>query len=208
MSAEVDQNASGIGNKQVGRRSIAKGVAWSVPVLAVGSTLSMASASGAQCPTCFTPSAGLFAATALLGPNKKGPLVITSPFLYDPTACADLPFIDLFAVLGTSTAVLTYNGATYTASIPLTVGVSLGSIGTIVPALVFPGVQFTPNGDGSYPPFAAKICLNLNLRFKQKNGDKVKCQVQLCYTVSANITASVSVLGITTLTFVGTTTGA
>lgn len=39
MSAEVDQNASGIGNKQVGRRSIAKGVAWSLPVLAVGAAV-------------------------------------------------------------------------------------------------------------------------------------------------------------------------
>lgn len=122
MSAEVDQNAPGIGNKQVGRRSIAKGVAWSVPVLAVGAAVPAFAASPQNQDVLVTSTCGgIFGDPHFTIKAVGAPIGVGSTFTLTSTAIAN---VSLTAGAGLSVGVLSGGTRTITVTTAIPAGAS------------------------------------------------------------------------------------
>ncbi|GGB18225.1 hypothetical protein GCM10011492_05080 [Flexivirga endophytica] len=141
--------------KTVDRRTIAKGAAWTLPVIATAAAAPAASAStNPTCPQCGVPILNVVTATAGVKKNVGDLVIPVGAFVANLAGCTGL--INA-SVLTANSATLTMkysNGSTksYTTTNGLSVGVS-ATVATVLAeaALTFTGVDF-PRGSFLNPP--------------------------------------------------------
>ncbi|HWC20895.1 MAG TPA: hypothetical protein VG502_01225 [Flexivirga sp.] len=141
-------------NKTVSRRSVAKGAAWSLPVIATAAAAPAASAStNPTCPQCGVPILNVVTATAAVKKNVGSLVIPVGAFVANMVGCTGL--INA-SVLTANSATLTMkysNGSTKTYS--TTVGLAVGASATVATALAtaaltFSGIDF-PNSSLTNP---------------------------------------------------------
>ncbi|MFD6700743.1 MULTISPECIES: hypothetical protein [unclassified Microbacterium] len=183
--------------KQVGRRTVLKGAAWSVPVVAAAAAMPLAAASNnPQCPTCLKagvlsvvgiPLLGAWTSQAIVVGNKASILVVPAVGI-DTSTCVSTGFINAFAFTMNS-AVLTMgdsnpaNDVTYTQILTGLAGVgTLGLVSAFTAIPAFLNVVM-PNGGsiaGAYKPAPKKLQICADVFLKVDIGGGVGGQTVTC----------------------------
>ncbi|MBF4461252.1 MULTISPECIES: hypothetical protein [unclassified Rathayibacter] len=139
-----------------GRRSLLKGAAWSVPVVALASATPAAAASGGTptCPSCLKPGVLVDVVTSqAVVVNGRGALAFAGVFGLDSRGCDLTLFRPLYTVLPTSATLTMSNGASYKA-IGLAAGTgTFGQLGALPGTLLFSDIAFPRGNYGGASPF-------------------------------------------------------
>lgn len=184
--------------KHVGRRTVLKGAAWSVPVVAAAVATPFASASTPipGCPTCLKagvlavvgiPLLGAWTSQAVVVGNKADILVVPAVGI-DTSTCVSAGFINAFGFTMNS-ATLTMsdgnaaNDVTYTQILTSLVGVgTLGLVNAFTAIPAFLNVAM-PNGGsvlGSYKPAPKKLQICADIFLQVDIGGGVGGQTVTC----------------------------
>lgn len=160
---------------KVSRRTIAKGAAWSVPVVAVAAAAPAASASTTptcpeNCAAALTNAVTLSTGVFNKGTNTADLSIIAGAFVANflTTGCGQDGLLQASLFTVTSSTLTMSDGATYTTTSGLPVGVSAASLSTLADiGTTFSDVQF-PNGNIlqgvlNAPVKPASICFEYNL---------------------------------------------
>lgn len=177
------------------RRTIAKGAAWTVPVVVSAAAAPMAAASPTTCATCLTAIGGDAPASTATVNNYTGDLVMTPLAFGILGQCSGLVSIGVVVV---NSATLTMSGrrnaettpTTYTAS-TLAAGVAGGALGAtaigFTGTFAFPSVSYpagTYVGLGpldSSPIKPTRLCVRLSIPLNFGIGTTT-CSMTVCYT--------------------------
>lgn len=152
----------------IDRRTMLKGTAWSVPVLAAAIATPLAAASTTPtCPTCLQPGVllgGVTTSQALVVGNQ-GALAFAGVFGLDSTGCDLGLFQPAYTSLVTSATLTMSDGSTY-AGTGLGSGTgTFGQIGVLPGTWLFSGITF-PSGTyilGSNPVRPTQISATVNV---------------------------------------------
>ncbi|NNG39641.1 hypothetical protein HJ588_10200 [Flexivirga sp. ID2601S] len=199
---------------KIGRRTIAKGAAWSVPVVALGAGAAQAAASPPVCPTnCAQPVVSAATLSTGLGNpatgSNRAALSLTAGAFYANFLACDGGGLFQASIFTVTSATLTMSdGSTYTTTSGLPVGVAAASQSALATVgLSFQNVFF-PNGNLlsgvlNPPVRPSRICFTytvvLNVLGSVPPATK-DCNGQVCFSFNL-LTGSVytvnqSVLGV------------
>ncbi len=198
------------------RRKVAKGVAWSLPVVAAAVAAPAASASSVTppaCPGCFEPGVIPLPFTSqVIVSNKSGTLAIVSALNVDSSGCDVSLFQPVYTAIMTSATLTMSDGTTYNSTAGLGTGVgTFGSISAFNMNAIFTGLNFPVGGSivSGYPVVPAKLCVKFTMVLVGLPSlIQVQCPVTLCWdirTTATGIVAPVPFLnsGAGTLNFTG-----
>lgn len=136
--------------KTVDRRTIAKGAAWTLPVIATAAAAPAASASTAPaCPQCGVPILNVVTATAGVKKNVGDLVIPLGAFVANLAGCTGLISASVLTANSATLTMRKSNGSTqtYTTTSGLAVGVSATAVTALAgAALTFKGVEF-PGGN-------------------------------------------------------------
>ncbi|MCE4027817.1 hypothetical protein LXM50_17715 [Microbacterium sp. Au-Mic1] len=215
--------------KQVGRRTVLKGAAWSVPVVAAAAAMPLAAASNnPQCPTCMTagivqvlglPIIGAWTSQAVVL-NNKAAILLVPAFGIDTSHCGTTGFLSAYTYTFRSAALTMSAGnnvpqTTYTQTLTNLVGAgTLGLVNVLTAIPAFLNVSM-PNklislGDYSPAPTHLQICMDVFLTIDLgagSPGGTVTCSLCFDWDLHGVGTGTV-VLGAGTVNFTGTATPA
>lgn len=177
--------------KTIDRRTIAKGAAWTLPVVATAAAAPAASASTTPtCTQCATPTLNVATASASRIRGHAGDLTIPAgAFVANLAGCTGLFNA---SVLTANSATLTMRHADgSTKSYTTTSGLSVGVSATIATALVgaaltFPGVEF-PSGTLVTPgarPVSVSFDVVILLRIL---GQELQCPQTITFNFSLSV---------------------
>lgn len=134
--------------KKVDRRTIAKGAAWSLPVIATAAAAPAASAStNPTCPQCGVPILNVVTATATVKKNVGSLVIPVGAFVANMAGCTGLINASVLTVNSATLTMKYSNNSTKTYT--TTSGLAIGASATVATALAtaalsFSGVDF-PN---------------------------------------------------------------
>ncbi|WP_265444359.1 hypothetical protein [Flexivirga meconopsidis] len=198
--------------KTVTRRTVAKGAAWSVPVVALGAGAAQAAASGEPtCPNCFKagsiPTPVVSAATNTNGTAALFPWVATLNI--DSTGCPLNLFRPAYTAIATNSTLTMTDGRSYTSNVGLGSGAgTFGQISAFAFAGNFSGVTLSRFPVvGTYPSNGirpAKFCVDFNfILVGLPSLIQITCPQTLCWNVSS-IPVGAGVGGVGVVTFTST----
>ncbi|GAA3271066.1 hypothetical protein [Paenarthrobacter aurescens] len=199
----------------ISRRKVAKGAAWSLPVIAAAVAAPAASASvlPPACPGCFEPGAIPLPFTSqVIVSNKSGTLAIVSALNVDSSGCDVSLFQPAYTAIMTSATLTMSDGTTYNSTAGLGTGVgTFGSISAFNMNAIFTGINFPVGGSivSGYPVTPTKLCVNFTMVLVGlPNLLQFQCPVTLCWdirTTATGIVAPIPLLnsGAGTLNFTG-----
>ncbi|VXB75710.1 conserved membrane hypothetical protein [Microbacterium sp. 8M] len=219
--SEIDTTA------RVARRTVLKGAAWSVPVVAAAVATPLAAAStNPPCPTCYTsgivqvlglPIIGAWTSQAVVLGNTAA-ILLAPAFGLDTSACSNTGFLSAYTYTFTSAALTMSAGngvpvKTYTQTLTNLVGAgTLGLVDVLTAIPAFTGVSM-PNGGGlGYTPAPThlQICMDVFLTIDLgagAPGSSVTCS--LCFDWDLHgVGTGIVTLGAGTVNFTGTATPA
>lgn len=178
------------------RRTIAKGAAWTVPVVVAAAAAAPAMAASPTCTPCLGASLVSASETIATVRNNVGSVAIGGAFTAIATNCTGVITAGAAVIIG---ATLTTNLGTYTTTTGLTGGPMVAGVVALGSGLVFTGVDF-PNGiyaAGSGPVRLVSLCFNLTIPL-QIGGTSVACGQSVCFKPTVSLG-----LGVVTDTLVG-----
>ncbi|GAB3667619.1 hypothetical protein GCM10027591_15620 [Zhihengliuella somnathii] len=195
----------------IDRRTVAKGAAWSLPVLAAAVSAPHAAASVVppECPACFTAGSGIDAFTAqAVVLSNQGALTFTSVLNVSTESCADLSlFQPAYTAIMTNATLTMTDGSTHTSAVGLGTGVgTFGEISAFNFNGVFTGVSY-PND--TFPPYGptapARLCVDFEMIVVGLPSlIELTCPVTLCWDVSGMLSTGTVILGAGTVNHTGT----
>lgn len=123
---------SELGNKDLDRRALVKGAAWSAPVLAAAVAAPLAAATTVtppDCPNCMKPNFGLLELAGLAA-SSRATLVMAAPLTINAAPCGFLTniFRPAFTFIITKATLTMSDGNTYDSKVGL--GAAAGVLGT------------------------------------------------------------------------------
>lgn len=192
----------------VSRRTLVKGAAWSVPVIAAATVSPLAAATTPECPNCVKPNYGVFT-LAGLATSARASLAFLAVQSLDATDCGFLTNIFrpafTFAVL--SSTLTMSDGNTYNSAVGL--GVAGGVLGT--PLNPFPGafaftnVRVDPSNNRSGLPRTrpAKLTVQVQYTLEFGIGLQLQCPNTYEWDLSALANVSLLVLGTGAVSYTG-----
>lgn len=194
----VEQNPS----RDISRRTIAKGAAWTAPAITLAASAPSLAASPAVCTDCVTEVANASATavptTVLTGATASNVTTTVAGGLAAILTCSWIVSLGIPIATGARLTMSGRRGAvntptTYEASGGLGVGVAGGALGatavTFPSAFTFPGTSY-PNGlylglgpvDGS-PIRPQRLCIDFTVPLEFGiDGETVDCPFTACYT--------------------------
>lgn len=192
-------------SRDFGRRSVLKGAAWSLPVVAAAVATPVAAATTPSCPDCFLPATTLgiglapFTAQGVRLPFSgvnSGVVEVVLAAAIDATSCVGL-FNPAYVIAGLNATLTTTDNIgverTYNAVLAPTVGAgTFGSISALAGAFTFTNV-YMPNqvvSIGSYPVRPTKISITPLITLQAQIGIPpvyipVDCEPLLEWTLDA-----------------------
>ena len=189
------------------RRSVAKGVAWTTPVILAAVAAPAAAASPTPtCPNCFKAgSVGAFTSQVMVSGNR-GTLAFMSVFNIDASACNLSLFQPTYSILTTGATLTMSDGKTYTQTSGLGAGPgTLGQFSGVSENLMFSGISL-PNGGSiisGYPVVPTKLCVNFVFILQGfPSLIQIQCPQTLCWKISSTATGAV-LFGAGTLNYSG-----
>lgn len=219
--------------KHVARRTVLKGAAWSVPVVAAAAATPLAAASTPGCPTCYKsglvallgqPIVGLWTSQAVVV-NNKAAILMVPVFGLDTSSCGVTGFLSAYTYTFTSAALTMSAGngvgqTTYTQTLTNLVGAgTLGVVDVLTAIPAFTGVNMPNslnvlNPNYAPAPIHLQICMNVFLTIDLgagSPGGTVTCS--LCFDwdlhgVGTGVVTGLVGLGAGTVNFTGTATPA
>lgn len=206
--------------KQVARRTVLKGAAWSVPVVAAAASMPLASASAPACPTCIKAGlpivggiiAGVWTSQALVL-NNKATIAFPNVFGLDATACGiswTNIFQPAFTYIVLSATLTMSDNKTCTSALGLGAGAgNISTVGLFPGAFVFTNVAL-PNGGSvagipPYSPVPKTLTVTVKTTLQYGVGLSVECPMTLVWDLHGVATGFVA-LGAGTVNFSGTAT--
>lgn len=196
-------------NDGIDRRTVAKGAAWSLPVLAAAVAAPHAAASVVppECPECFT-AGGLdtpFTAQAVVLGNE-GAMTLATTLNVSTESCADLSlFQPAYTAVMTGATLTMSDGNVYNTTLGLGTGVgTFGTISAFAFAGEFLGVDM-PNGGslGNYNPRPTQLCVEFEMIVVGLPSlIEIRCPVTICWDITCLGTGAV-LLGAGTINYTG-----
>lgn len=186
----------------VTRRTLTRGVAWSIPTVAVGSAAPALAASG--CVACAQPLAGGGGSTTVVS-GGSGTLALAGTFTTTLTGCTGLISA---GVVTTHKATLTMSdGRTYTTTANLGAGPHVAGVAQLGSGIAFSSVRF-PNGVyasaggiGSLPVYPTRLCFDLSIPLGI-GGTTISCSQTVCFAPSfLNANLGTVILGAGSITY-------
>lgn len=177
--------------REISRRSIAKGAAWAAPAVALGAAApSLAASPVEECDDCIT-SIATVAATNFARLVNPGTVTIAGGITFSMLGCTGLLAAGLVTVDSATLTVSRRSGAdsTHTTSLNLSLGASAAGLVVLPSALSFTGVNIPSGlyagfaGIGLTPSWPSQLCLNIRY-FRLIGGVQTECSQQLCLTPS------------------------
>ena len=171
--------------KVVTRRTVAKGAAWSVPVIALGAGAAQAQASGSTCADAACIKAGTpVGALPLGGVGLRALGVMTFVAGFDMSACSGV--ISAAVLLGVESATGTdASGTTHTPGIALDagVGVDLFQQNVATPVIVAATWDSITTNEA-----IRKVCVTFDLKITLNVGTTLdSCPVTVCWNTPAGV---------------------
>jgi hypothetical protein len=215
-----ESKTMGSGRPAVDRRTIVKGAAWSIPVVAAAAAMPLASASTPACPTCIKAGfpivggiiSGAWTSQAVVLGNT-GTIAFPSIFGLDATQCG-ISFTNIFQPAFTyivTRATLTMSdGKTYNSAVGLGAGAgNISTVGAMPGAFVFTNVSL-PNGGAvagipPYPVVPKTLTVTVTTTLQYGIGLSIQCPMTLVWDLHGLATGLVF-LGAGTVNFTGTAT--
>lgn len=204
------------------RRTVVKGAAWSIPVIAAAVALPGASASTQtpECPTCIKAGlpvvgglvTGAWSSQAVVAGNRAV-ITLGGAFGLDATACGitwENIFQPVFTFVITQATLTMSDGKSYNSNIGLGGGVgNTSTVGGFTSAFVFSNV-FLPNGAaiagvGGYPVVPSTLTVNVTTTLQFGLGLSLECPMTLVWNLNGVATGAVA-FGIGTVNFSGVAT--
>lgn len=206
--------------REVGRRAVVKGAAWSMPVIAAASAMPLATASAPACPTCIKAGfplvggvvSGAWTSVALVAGNK-GTIAFPSIFGLDATACGiswTNIFQPAFTYVVTQATLRMSDGKTYNSTVGLAAGAgNVSTVGAMPGAFVFNNVSL-PNGGSvagipPYPVVPTTLTVTVTTTLQYGLGLSIQCPTTLVWNLHGLATGLV-LLGTGSVNFTGTAT--
>ena len=173
----------------ISRRSVAKGIAWTAPAiaLAVATPLAAASDNGPGCGCLSTGSLGAFTAQALTVLNL-GTVTGSIVFNLDSSACNTGFFKPAYTIVGVGGTISFSDGSTSPYTIGATTGVgTIGQISAFTSTFSVLGQINMPND--IFPPYGPKIPTKLCMTFTAifipiLPIPQVECTYSLCFDIT------------------------
>lgn len=202
------------------RRTIVKGAAWSIPIVAAAAATPLAAASVPACPTCIKAGlplvggivSGAWTSQAVVLGNK-GTIAFPSIFGLDATQCG-ISWTNFFQPVFTyvvTQAILTMSdGKTYNSLAGLGAGAgNISTVGAMPGAFVFTNVSL-PNGGSvagipPYPVVPKTLTVTVQTTLQYGVGLSLQCPMTLVWDLHGLATGLVF-LGAGTINFTGTAT--
>nr|MBS1901057.1 hypothetical protein [Actinomycetota bacterium] len=202
--------------KQVGRRTVLKGAAWSVPVVAAAAAMPLAGAANSnpnppECPQCLKPGLGAFELAGLAA-SGRATLALASAVVLDATGCGSLignifDFQPAFTYVILKAQLTMSNGSVYDADlngVGIGAGV-LGLVGAFPAAFVWDDVRVS--GDhyfGAVPQYKpTKLTVTINTTYKWGLGAQKICPNTLVWDLSSALGVGVIANGAGAVTYTG-----
>lgn len=191
---------------QVSRRAIAKGAAWTLPVVATGAAAPMASASVPPCPTCLTAGAGGVFTAQWAGVLGLGAVVGTEAFNLDASGCSLSLFQPTYTVAGLGGSMTWSDGTSSVIGAAAIGGGTIGQISAVSGSYTTADVRL-PNGfyGGTQGKHPKKVCFYVDMYFMALGAIPLPaCSYTICYDICGIIGAGVVALGTGTINWTGT----
>ncbi|MFJ4164361.1 hypothetical protein ACIPY5_02305 [Microbacterium sp. NPDC089698] len=204
----------------IDRRTVVKGAAWSIPVVAAAAAMPLASASTPACPTCIKAGfpivggiiSGAWTSQAVVVGNK-GTIAFPSIFGLDATQCG-ISFTNIFqpafTYIVTQATLTMSDGKTYNSAVGLGAGAgNISTVGAMPGAFVFTNVSL-PNGGaigglGNYTDVPTKLTVTVQTTLQYGIGLSIQCPMVLTWNLHGLATGLVA-FGAGTVNFTGTAT--
>ena len=185
--------------RTVRRRTVLKGAAWSVPVVAaaVATPLASASTSNPGCGCLHLGSLGAFTAQAVTLLNF-GTVTGSMVFNLDSSACGTGFFKPAYTILGIGGSISFSDGSSDNFTVGATTGA--GTIGQISAfTSTFSVVGPIPMPNDAVPPYTPKVptslCFTFTAIFVPLIGIQIECNYQLCYSITNPSSLGTIILG-------------
>lgn len=188
--------------RRITRRSVARGAAWTLPVVALAAAAPSASASTPACPTCLK--AGVLGAitTQAVVAGNKGALLFAGALGLDSTNCQLNLFKPLYTSIVTSATLTMSDGSTHTGTGLGSGTGTFGQLGALPGGFLFSNITF-PSGTyilTSNPVHPTKISANVTVvLIGLPSLIEIQCPVTLTWTLD------VLGVGVVTPAFLGGT---
>ncbi|WP_309081506.1 hypothetical protein [Zhihengliuella sp.] len=196
----------------IDRRTVAKGAAWSLPVLAAAVSAPLAAASpDPTCPECFTAGSGAaFSAQAVVLGNT-GTVAVTTVLNVSTESCADLSlFQPAYTAIMTAARLTMSDGTTYSSALGLGTGAgTFGAISAFNYTGTFSGIPYANDALPPYGPTApARLCVDFNMVVVGLPSLlELTCPVTLCWDVTGQLSTGTVIAGAGTVNHTGLMTG-
>lgn len=196
------------------RRTVVKGAAWSVPVLAAALSVPAASASTTPepaCPGCLNPGFGLME-LAGAAVNSRATLALANPVVLDATNCGSIignifDFKPAFTFVVTKATLTMSDGGTYNSTIGLAPGVGvLGAVGAMPGIFAFNNVVLDANSFRTGVPRNTPQTLSVTIKttFKWGLGAEIICENTLVWNLRGLVAIGLLAGGIGAASYTGT----
>lgn len=216
VTHHMTENIKKDGARQIDRRTIVKGAAWSVPAIAAATAMPLAAAATEvtppPCPSCLKPGIGAFElGGAAVG--SKALLAFVAPVILDATDCGSIlgnifDFKPAFTYIVTKATLTMSDGANYDSTIGLAPGAGvLGAVGTMPAAFAFSNVEVDSNAFRTGLPRnrPTSLTITINTTLKWGLGAEIICPNTLVYDLRSAINVSLLAAGVGVITYTGTT---
>lgn len=197
---------------QISRRTIAKGAAWTVPVITAGVAAPMAAASVAPpCPTCIAAGIGGAFTAQWIGLAGFGVVTGNETFNLDASGCNLSLFVPTYTMAGLGGSLIWSDGSSSVVGAAALGGGTLGQISLVNGTYTTADQAGLPNGTGLFGAYQnsqkhpAKICFNVRMYFNLLSLIPMPaCDYQICYDICGLVTLGSVVLGSGTVNWSGT----
>ncbi|NHN56517.1 hypothetical protein G9U51_12080 [Calidifontibacter sp. DB0510] len=170
------------------RRTLAKGLAWTVPALAVGAPAAQAAASGSSMCNCLK--VGSIGSSSLQVATTGGVGTGTGSLVFNLDTGACTQYLNLFnpayTIAGTGGRIYWNTGATNDYTVGATSGTgTIGQLSGFTSTFTVVGSIPMPNGGGAFtsytPKYPTAICFTFTAIFVGLNGFNTQCYYRACF---------------------------
>lgn len=205
----MSENESIVGApRSIGRRTVIKGAAWTVPAIAAAVAMPLAAASHEgqpHCPGCLKPFIGAFTLSGV-ATDSRATLALANPLVLDATDCGSIiggvfQLQPAFTYVVRSAVLKMSDNSTYSSAVGLAPGAgAMGAVGAMPAAFAFTNVlvDTDPNRGGAFgellglPPriMPSSLTVQIDVTYQWGLGASLLCPVTLVYDLSSAVTLS------------------
>lgn len=216
MTTPTPNSVDPISGDNIQRRTVLKGAAWSVPVLATAVAAPMVAATTTNppaCPACLRPGFGAFELAGLAA-SSRATLALASAVVLDATQCGSLignifDFQPAFTYVVTQATLTMSDGGTYNSTLGLGPGAGvLGAVGAFPGIFSWSNVRVDPSNlrTGLPRERPMKLSVSIETTFKWGLGAQIICPNTLEWDLSAALNVGLLAVGAGAVTYTGVST--